>query len=200
VDGVSWRILIEDLQTALQQLAAGESIALPAKTTAFKYWAEQLCAYARQPECREELAFWLDTGAPMPLPRDFDGAGATNTVGQAQTLATTLTVEESRALLEDVPAALNTQINDVLLAALLETIGEWTGQTSLLVDMEGHGREEIIPDTDLSRTVGWFTTRYPVALRKEGASSSLETVRCGQGSASAYSAAWHRVRVAALPW
>ncbi|HEU4323866.1 MAG TPA: amino acid adenylation domain-containing protein [Roseiflexaceae bacterium] len=175
VDGVSWRILAEDLQTAIEQQAAGEPVALPPKTTSFKRWAEQLAEYARQPACREELAFWQETGAHTPLPRDL-ASGAPNTVANAATYSCTLTPEDSRALLEDVPAALHTQINDVLLAALLEATSEWTGSPTLLVDMEGHGREEIIPDTDLSRTVGWFTTRYPVLLRKDGA-DGLATVR-----------------------
>jgi non-ribosomal peptide synthase protein (TIGR01720 family) len=75
-----------------------------------------------------------------------------------------LTEEETRALLTDVPAFYRSQINDVLLAALVKATQEWTGESSLLVNLEGHGREEIMEGVDLSRTVGWFTSMYPVLL------------------------------------
>jgi non-ribosomal peptide synthase protein (TIGR01720 family) len=90
---------------------------------------------------------------------------ALNTEGSSQEIYVALTTEETRILLQDVPAAYNTQINDILLTALVQTFSQWTGADSLLIDLEGHGREELFNDVVLSRTVGWFTTIYPVFLQ-----------------------------------
>lgn len=163
VDGVSWRILLEDLQTAYTQLSRGEALKLPPKTTSFKQWAYQLQEYA-QSVAEEELDYWRQIlrHSPVPLPVDYpDGQ---NTMSCAGSVTVSLSAAETQVLLQNVPAAYRTQINDVLLAALLLTFAQWTGQTTLLLDLEGHGREELFPDTDISRTVGWFTTVFPVAL------------------------------------
>ncbi len=158
VDGVSWRVLLEDLESAY-----GEAT-LPPKTTSFRAWSERLAEHARSGALRDELAHWLAvarTWAPA-LPVDFpDGA---NTVGSADSVSFVLTPEETQALLQEVPAKYRTQINDALLAALAQALAGWTGATALRVDLEGHGREPLFDDVDLSRTVGWFTTQFPVVV------------------------------------
>ena len=165
VDGVSWRILLEDLQTAYAQLQQGKPVRLAPKTTAFKQWADRLEQYAQLDAPRHELAFWLDTlsSATRSMPRD-DPQGA-NTVASARSVTVALSVSETRALLQDVPPAYQTQINDVLLAALAQAYAGWTGAWSLLIDLEGLGREELFDDLDLWRTVGWCTTMFPLLLR-----------------------------------
>ncbi|MBD2194868.1 MULTISPECIES: non-ribosomal peptide synthetase [Calothrix] len=164
VDGVSWRILLEDLQTAYQQLAQGKAVTLPAKTTSFKDWSNKLTQYAQSETLKSEVAYWLnESRAAVPsIPADFT-QGA-NTVASADTVLVSLTEEETRALLQDVPKAYNTQINDVLLTALALVLSRWTNFNSVLFNLEGHGREDIIDGVDLSRTVGWFTTIFPVLL------------------------------------
>ena len=168
VDGVSWRILLEDLAQAYRQLAAGEAVVLPPKTTSFQQWARRLRDYAQSPAVQDQREHWLglhDHGLP-PLP--LDRTQGTNTTATARTLTAWLSPAETRALLNEVPAAYHTEINDVLLCALALAFQAWTGQRALLVDLEGHGREDIAPDLDLSRTVGWFTTLYPVRLELPG--------------------------------
>jgi non-ribosomal peptide synthase protein (TIGR01720 family) len=88
-----------------------------------------------------------------------------------------LSAEETRALLQEVPRAYNTQINDVLLTALAQAFARWTGESSLLVDLEGHGREEILEGVDLSRTVGWFTSMFPVVLELGEASNQGDALK-----------------------
>ena len=107
--------------------------------------------------------------------------------------------EQTEALLREVPAAYQTQINDVLLTALVQAYAAWSGQGSLLVDLEGHGREELFDDVDLSRTVGWFTTLYPVRLRVAGSGFGRGVAEGGQGAVASGSTAWHRLWGAALP-
>ncbi|HEY6122826.1 MAG TPA: condensation domain-containing protein, partial [Pyrinomonadaceae bacterium] len=177
VDGVSWPILLEDLQTLYQQLSAGEKPSLPPKTTSFKTWAERLTAHARAGALDEELAYWLApvNSAPPRLP--VDEVFGPNTVASARTLSVSLNVDETRALLQEVPVAYRTQINEVLLTALVRAFRQWTGSRSLLLDLEGHGREEIIAGVNLSRTVGWFTTIFPVLLDCGDDESPLEALR-----------------------
>ncbi len=164
VDGVSWRILLEDFQTAYTQLSRGQTIQLPAKSTSFQHWAKRLLKYGHSATLQQELDYWLAQGekSVSPLPLDFP-AGV-NTVESAGIVSVALNVAETQALLQEVPTAYRTQINEVLLTALGQAFANWTGETSLLVDLEGHGREELFADVDLSRTVGWFTSVFPVSL------------------------------------
>ena len=164
VDGVSWRILLEDLQIAQQQLSQGSAIQLPPKTTSFQYWAMQLTEYARSEVSQQELDYWLNQSRQPGRPIPVDFSGTDNRVAQADTISVTLSEAETLALLQEVPAAYRTQINDVLLTALVQAFAQLTGEHTLLVDLEGHGREELFQEVDLSRTVGWFTTIFPVIL------------------------------------
>jgi amino acid adenylation domain-containing protein/non-ribosomal peptide synthase protein (TIGR01720 family)/FkbM family methyltransferase len=166
IDAVSWRILLEDMLTVWRQLSARAEPLLPPKTTSFKSWAQRLAEHAGTATVREDLPFWLGAAARVPLlPRDH--ASGSNTVGSVRILSNALGVEATHALLVRVPGVYQTQINDVLLAALLQAFVGWTGERSLVVDLEGHGREEIVDGVDVVRTVGWFTTVFPVRLRAE---------------------------------
>jgi non-ribosomal peptide synthase protein (TIGR01720 family) len=166
IDAVSWRILLADLEVSYQQLSQGEAIQLPPKTTSFKYWTQCLADYRLSAALQAELDYWLaEPWAQVgPLPVDFPEQKEGNIEVSTRTISVSLDIEETRVLLQEVPKAYNTQINDVLLTALVQTFKEWTGQRYLLVDLEGHGREAIFEDVDLSRTVGWFTTIFPVLL------------------------------------
>ncbi|MFM2060612.1 MAG: hypothetical protein RLZZ507_282 [Cyanobacteriota bacterium] len=164
IDGVSWRILLEDLQTAYQQLVQGEKIQLPAKTTSVKQWAEKLQEYANSETVKSEINYWLYQHNQNISPLPVDYSHGENTVDLACTVSVTLTQEETTSLLHEVPVTYQTQINDILLTALVQTFQQWTGNSSLLVNLEGHGREDILENVDLSRTVGWFTTIFPVLL------------------------------------
>jgi non-ribosomal peptide synthase protein (TIGR01720 family) len=164
VDAISWRILLEDLETAYRQLCRKEPVQLPAKTTSFKQWAEFLNGYGQSEAVLAEADYWLAERRSKVTPLPVDYPAGHNTVASTSTLTLFLSEEETRALLQDVPKAFGTQINDVLLTALGQTFARWNGDGRLLVDLEGHGREPIFDEVDLSRTVGWFTPIYPVLL------------------------------------
>lgn len=170
VDGVSWRILIEDFQTAYHQLSEGKVIQLPPKTTSFKQWSNRLQEYARSSALRSELDYWLTILDQSVESIPVDYLGGNNREATACKVSVSLSVEETQALLQNVPAAYQTQINDVLLTALVQAFAQWTGKSSLLVDLEGHGREELFENVDVSRTVGWFTSIFSVHLSLENAS------------------------------
>ncbi|WP_342381798.1 amino acid adenylation domain-containing protein [Myxococcus stipitatus] len=177
VDAVSWRILLEDLAAAYARLSEGAPVSLPPKTTSFQAWARGLDSLARTEKLRAEQAWWLERPwkEAARLPRDFpDGI---NTEATARALTVTLSAEQTKALLQEVPKAWHTQAQDPLLTALAQALAAWTGRTAALVDVEGHGREEVLSGVDVSRTVGWFTRFFPALLDLRGASSPGEALR-----------------------
>ncbi|MDH1549377.1 MULTISPECIES: non-ribosomal peptide synthetase [Pseudomonas] len=159
VDGVSWRVLLEDLQA----LYRGQP--LPAKTHAMGDWAARLASYAGSDSLRDELGWWQSQlgGARRELPCDHPQGG--NLHRHALTLATGLNAEQTRQLLQQASAAYHTQVNDLLLTALARAMCRWSGDDSVLVQLEGHGRDGLFEDMDLTRSVGWFTNAYPLSLR-----------------------------------
>ncbi|MGI5499876.1 amino acid adenylation domain-containing protein [Lentzea sp. CA-135723] len=162
VDGVSWRILLEDLVTAYDQAARGEPVRLAAKTTSFKDWSHRLARHTADGGFDDEREHWASTAEADPsLPVDRDGP---NTAGSTRVVSVRLDGQTTKALLQDVPGVYRTQINDVLLSAVGRVLADWTGRGRVPVDLEGHGREDLFDDVDLSRTVGWFTSIFPVAL------------------------------------
>ncbi|XXY54893.1 amino acid adenylation domain-containing protein [Sorangium sp. So ce269] len=161
VDAVSWRILLEDLQTAYRQHDRGEAIRLPDETLSFGEWARRVCAHARSEEVARQAEAWFAASRPTAaLPAD-DPAGASleaDTVYRTQFLG----AEDTRALLRATPAY-RMRVDEILLAAFAGALAQWTGDPAVLIDLEGHGRDAL-DDVDLSRTVGWFTSVYPVRL------------------------------------
>ncbi|MEO1348694.1 MAG: amino acid adenylation domain-containing protein [Cyanobacteria bacterium J06635_15] len=164
VDGVSWRILLEDFQRVYEQLRQGQTIQLPPKTTSFQYWATKLQAYGQSDIRQQALDYWLQQARQPVTPLPIDFPGGANTVARACVVSTALSPVETQVLLQEVPKAYQTQINDVLLTALAQAFAGWTGTRCLHVDLEGHGREDLFTEVDLSRTVGWFTSLFPVLL------------------------------------
>jgi amino acid adenylation domain-containing protein/non-ribosomal peptide synthase protein (TIGR01720 family) len=164
VDGVSWRVLLEDLQAAYQQHVCGRVIQLPAKTTSLKQWAERIQSHAQSNVLEQEEVYWLDRRRTQVKPVPVDDPLGDRTEVSVERVTGSLSEEETDALLHEVPSAYQTQINEVLLAALVQALGSWMQSSIVLVDLEGHGREDLFPELDVSRTVGWFTTIYPVLL------------------------------------
>ncbi|MEU4344481.1 amino acid adenylation domain-containing protein, partial [Nocardia sp. NPDC023852] len=193
IDGVSWRILIPDFAVAWSQLVAGQPVALPANGTSMRRWAHSLLDAARAPERVAELPFWQQVSAtPDPLlgVRAFDPEVDTNAT--VERVEVTLPAEITDAVLSAIPGLYRSGVNDGLLSALAMAVVRWRGDRSagaagseaaarvttagpadadsVLIKLEGHGREEdVVAGADLSRTVGWFTTAYPVRLDLAGA-------------------------------
>ncbi|MCP4659863.1 MAG: amino acid adenylation domain-containing protein, partial [bacterium] len=176
IDAVSWRILLADLETAYRQLEAGQPVVLPPKTTSYQEWAEGLVRHANSAQTLRELDHWL--AVPRDLARlPVDGPGGPNTRASTGQVTVSLDPEETSLLLREVPSAYHTQINDVLLTALTRAVTRWTGSRSLLVCLEGHGREDILEGVDISRTVGWFTSFFPVLLDLQGTAGEGEALK-----------------------
>ena len=168
VDGVSWRILFDDLRVICRQLQTGGKVKLPDKTTSFRKWAKLLTDHAHSPTLSNEGEYWLAASSAENAPIPVDLSGGENTEASARTVSVALNTEETGALLRQVPQAYNTQINDVLLSALGLALTSWAGRSMVRINLEGHGREELFDGVDLSRTVGWFTSIFPVDLDLRG--------------------------------
>jgi amino acid adenylation domain-containing protein/non-ribosomal peptide synthase protein (TIGR01720 family) len=171
VDGISWRPLLGDLETAYRQLMARQPIQLPAKSASYKAWSVRLQTAARAEPLRAELPYWKTITDPRHVadatkPLTIADTSIANTEGASRTLSVSLAADETQALLRQAPAAYRTQINDLLLTALARAWHRWSSSRVLFTNLEGHGREALDPteSEELSRTVGWFTSIFPVRL------------------------------------
>lgn len=182
VDGVSWRILLEDLQTCYGQLSQAQAVKLPAKTTSFQEWATWLEGYAQSGEIAEEASVWLHTmeaGADTTIPVDFpeNANEEGNTQASSHTVWIELDARNTQELVGRVTACYQSNVQEILLAAFVLAFVEWAGQRQVLIDIESHGREQIVDSMDVSRTVGWFTAVYPVLLRVSDRRDPLRVLR-----------------------
>ncbi len=176
VDAASWEPLISDLWHAYELLGAGQPVALPARTASFGRWAERLAEGAAAEQMEEEIRYWASAPVGGRLPVDLDAAGAP-TEADARSLRVALDPPRTEALLRDAHAAFGTRPGELLVTALGRALCRWSGQSTLALALEGHGRPQ---DLDTSRTVGWFTVSYPVHLSiaaDEDLSASIKSVK-----------------------
>ncbi len=154
VDAVSWRILVEDLWSAYQQLAEGLPVSLPPKTTSFRTWSQRLTGYAACPEVADQAGLWLGqlpAGTPR-LPRDLPGRD--NSVGACQSVRVKLSRDETDDLVRRLLAEQHVEINDVLLSALARALQRWTGRNEIPIVVEGHGHLSVPADPPAPRYGG----------------------------------------------
>ncbi|OKP97904.1 non-ribosomal peptide synthetase [Paenibacillus sp. P46E] len=164
MDGVSWRILLEDLEYAYRCVRKGNDVILPDKTASYREWTHSLAGLADSREMRRELPYWkkVENTQVAEIPRDFEVQEST--FGKSNDITVCLSKKWTERLLRKTNAAYNTQINDLLLCSLGMAVKEWTGSSKILVSLEGHGREDLVKDLSIDRTIGWFTSMYPVIL------------------------------------
>jgi amino acid adenylation domain-containing protein/non-ribosomal peptide synthase protein (TIGR01720 family) len=163
VDGVTWRILFQDIETLFNQHCSGESLVLPQKSDSYKHWSDELYKYANSKSFLKEKSYWKQLESkPVPeLVKDFNG---TNRIKDIRKQSFQLNTQETNLLLTGVNNAFNTEINDILITAMGLGFRRAFGDDRVLITLEGHGREEIIEEIDISRTLGWFTCICPVVL------------------------------------
>jgi len=165
VDGVSWRILLPDLELAYQQYTDGQAIELGDKTYALQRWGQALMAYADSAALADEAPYWLRQHSaditPLPVDKALTSAPL---LGSTQVVQLQLSEAETQALLQQCGQAYRTQINELLLAGVYLGMLAWTGETRVRVSLEGHGREDGLLELNSSETVGWFTSMYPLEL------------------------------------
>jgi non-ribosomal peptide synthase protein (TIGR01720 family) len=177
-DVVSWRIILDDLQLAYQQLSQGVAVQLPPNTTSFKQWAERLTEHAQSTALMQEVPYWLSLPWDEIAPLSVDFPEGINVEERFSTIELALDAEVSRPLLRKIAQSDSYQLLDLLLTALVNTIAQWTGNRVVLVETLGHGREEtLFDDVDLSRTVGWLASHTPLVLTLGAAHSLTEELQ-----------------------
>jgi amino acid adenylation domain-containing protein/non-ribosomal peptide synthase protein (TIGR01720 family) len=166
MDGVSWRLLLSDLKQTLDHLESGQEVELPLKTHPFVQWGRELHRYGEGDDAHQERDYWRTVmEAPVPLlPVDREMKPESRLVKDARTVSAVLDRQHTAQLLTEVHQAYHTEMNDVLLAAFGLALEQWSGYGSFRISLEGHGREEILPEMTVHRTIGWFTSRFPVLL------------------------------------
>jgi len=167
VDGMSWRILFEDIGTLYnhyREHPRTDPPQLPPKSDSCKLWGERVGEYANSPGFLTEKYYWaqVESSVVQPIKRDF--AQETTYIKDLDNLSFSLTEAETDRLFTKVSPALGGDVWHILLFGLGAAFKKVFGQEKLLVALEGHGREGILPDVDIGRTVGWFTGIYPVVL------------------------------------
>lgn len=163
MDGVSWRILLDDLSTGLSQMQHSKNITFMKKTASFKQWSEANKQYAESDTLKREESYWKDVENRL-------AEGGLSFVHEKaercyQNTEIYFTEEMTANLLHNSARTYHTGMNDLLLAALGKAVRNLTGQHCIAVGMEGHGREKLAKDITIDRTVGWFTSMYPVVLQ-----------------------------------
>ncbi|MDY6935439.1 MAG: amino acid adenylation domain-containing protein [Spirochaetota bacterium] len=166
-DGVSWRIILEDLLSCYMTASKDGNIMLPAKTTSFMEWSNKLQEYAVSILSQEEADYWEVILSKIRQRFRIDHDLGPDDVGSSECVSVELSRENTGSLLKDAHRAYNTNMNDLLLTALMKTLQGWLGRDDVAFDLEAHGREEVIEGVDISRTVGWFTSMYPVLFQSD---------------------------------
>ena len=176
VDGVSWRILLADFETAFGQLEEVGAISLAQKTSSFQQWGQAVQEYADSTQLAAQEPYWVEQMAlPVPPLALLDNAPASQ--ASTRTVSISLTQAETQALLKQSSFRYRTQINELLLSALYLAMRAWRGQDGVRIMLEGHGREDVFAALDVSQTLGWFTTTYPLTLLCDAqAAGSVEEV------------------------
>jgi len=178
IDGISWRIILEDLYRLYSNFQNNEDPKLPFKTISFKKWSDIIKEYSNSTDFKKEFDHWKEVSTESLIISQKDFNVNQNIVTSEENVNIEFSKEDTGLILKDVHKSYNTQINDILLTALILAFNKWNGENKLLLNLEGHGREDIADNsfsTDISRTVGWFTSVFPVLLK---ISSSKDTGEC----------------------
>ncbi|CQR72349.1 Surfactin synthase subunit 1 [Sporomusa ovata DSM 2662] len=176
VDGVSWRIIVEDINTAYEQAINNQTIQLPAKTTSFQEWSREILKYSQSEKLQKETAYWQAVDSQVAAGRLKENLGELIKEAKQEpirqpginTIMVQLSNQQTQQLLLKTSKAYNTEINDVLLCAVSRSINQLTGQKQISINVEGHGRESVNDKLDIDRTVGWFTSLYPIIIQDIG--------------------------------
>ncbi|RZM73098.1 hypothetical protein C3B51_21300, partial [Pseudoalteromonas rubra] len=160
VDGVSWRILLQDLETALQAIETGQAIQLAEKTSSYQAWGEAVNALAHSEALTSQRAYWRDRLSLFPAQPSHNVVAE-----QWQNVSFSLDESDTRVLLADCQQVFHSNVDTLMLSAFLLAYQTTFARPLLRIDMESHGREEaLFEGLDVTQTMGWFTNLYPLVL------------------------------------
>lgn len=177
IDGVSWRILTDDLQKIYSQLESGVDLILPQKTSTVGLWSKLLLEYSGSEKTLNDLNFWNDQKIKQGDNIKINEKNIINTQKNADYIDSILVQDYTLKLIKEIPNKYNTDISEFLLTALVRANSNWRGERKLSVTLESHGRENISDKIDLSRTVGWFTSLYPIVLDLQDSINPIDSLK-----------------------
>jgi amino acid adenylation domain-containing protein/non-ribosomal peptide synthase protein (TIGR01720 family) len=202
-DVPSLRIVVEDLETAMVQLSSGEPLRFLPKTTSWLSWGRRISAYAASDAVEAERGYWSRfTAGSGRLPQDHDTAASADTEAHSRYVTAALDRAEVEKLLHSAPKAFECTVEELLLAALATSLGEWDGAGKHVVDLERGDREPLFDDVDLNRTVGWFSRVHPLELAAEtagGVRGALDSVKQTLRAVPAAGMGWQALAIASEP-
>ena len=176
IDGISWRILLEELEQILEVSSTDQKALIGKKQTSYRQWHSKLLDYSRSKTIQSEYSYWKRVlSFYNNYEQDFDYPGI-STINETLYSECELNQDATSSLLNKVHHAYGTEINDILLSALALTLTDWQQRQKVLITLEGHGRESLFEDIDISRTLGWFTSLYPICLNVSKDDASLESL------------------------
>jgi amino acid adenylation domain-containing protein/non-ribosomal peptide synthase protein (TIGR01720 family) len=180
IDAVSWRIFLEDFEIGYNQVLLGNKIKLPMKTHSFKVWADELVKYSVSKKLLDEIKYWskIEQTDITKLPKDNDIDLNLRKGRFLKSSWFTLEKLDTSKLIKETHNAYNTKIDDILLAGLCLSVKEWSNNDKVLISVEGHGREEILENINVNRTIGWFTSEYPILFNLEQTGNLSEVIKC----------------------
>jgi len=168
-DGVTWRILLEDLEAGYRQACDGHSVVFAPRTTSYLDWSNGQRQFAMSEEFHEDMKFWHKAQETLSseIPVDGDPAQIDNVYRQSESVEIILSEVETQTFLSQPQRAYRADSESTLLAALGRALGDWHQGDATRILVESHGREAMCDDQDLTRTVGWFTSIYPFILHAD---------------------------------
>ncbi|MGC2698348.1 MAG: amino acid adenylation domain-containing protein [Candidatus Angelobacter sp.] len=175
IDAVSWRILIDDLKLAYEQRERGEQVHLSTKTISYAQWSTLLRQHVQQGS-QDEMDYWSNR-EPLCNPLPLDREAGPNDVASVQEISVSLGAEETKQLLVESSTRYKATMEECLVAALIGALARWSGHSRFDIDLERHGREEIVPGVDCSRTVGWFTSIFPIQIKARPSLDAADLLR-----------------------
>lgn len=176
IDGVSWRVLLEDLSKAFSQLITGEAITLGLKSASFGQWTRFLREWSTTTDCQDQLSWWKSEQNYPAISLPADKLTGENTESFVNEVQVSFDASETDHLLRTA----GRDVHALFLAALAATLRDWIGRSRFRLDVEGHGRESLVDSPDVSRTIGWFTSIFPFGIdltSDQSPNAVFETIR-----------------------
>lgn len=177
IDGVSWRILLEDFEQGYKKVRDNEKLEFQHKTASFKSWVDSIYKYSKSSTLLKELDYWKEIEKTKDLTLDKDMQADTNCISDSEILSIKLSNKDTESFIKYANKSYNTEANDILLTALGMTIKKWAGKDKILINLEGHGREDIGESISVARTIGWFTSMYPVVVNVDRDNDLAYTIK-----------------------
>lgn len=176
VDGISWRILLKEVEMLFTQAKRNQELKLYASGSSFQEWCFRIDELSQSDQIKRDTEFWSDFGKRKfhALPVDFNRKE--NTEASGCTITSVYDELRTSQLIHQINSKYHTKTNEILLSALLQTFARWTGQHNLLLEIEGHGRDLILDNLEVSDTIGWFTNIFPVWLESKKISDTGYTI------------------------